>query len=351
MNVGFPTLEELEKLGPTRAAAVWLERLARQESDGNDGLFLGWLNASEANRLAWDHALDLWDGLDEDEENSLAAMRHEALAFRHPRFSTPWWRYGAVASIALVVLVALLFNVGRPFDHQADQQVAGVQQPDPQRFGTADYVTRTGQKTTFALSDGSKVTLDTDSAVDLAYAKGLRLVRLVRGQAFFEVAHDATHPFRVAAGGRVISVLGTRFNVRLATGETRVLLVQGVIAVSRSDDPARPGEETGRLAPGEQLIARAGVPDEIRRVKVEPSMEWQRGFVQFDRQTLGTAVEELNRYTEKKLVVRDPWVAALRISGAFPTGDSASFVQTITALYPLRVVPAAGGKVEIARKP
>jgi transmembrane sensor len=176
------------------------------------------------------------------------------------------------------------------------------------------------------------------------------MVRLVRGQVFFDVAHNAARPFRVAAGERVISVLGTRFNIRLSDVETRVLLVEGSIGVSKGDDPANPTTDIELMTPGQQLVVRAGEPDRISGVESGHGLEWRRGFVQFDGEALSAVVAELNRYNEKKLLVRDPKVSALRISGAFPTGDTDSFVQTLTALYPVRVVRSENGLSEIVQR-
>ena len=348
MSADFPTFEQLQAMGPVEAAAVWLERLARQEDDGHDALFLRWLKASDANQDAWDQALELWDDFDEAEDEALERMRRDARTLRPRRKSPAWLPLAIAASVALAVLGTLTLHLGRFGEPNDRPRIAQASAPDPARFGAADYVTAVGEQRTVELSDGSKLTLDANSAVDVAYAGGLRMARLVRGQAFFDVAHDAAHPFRVAASGRIISVLGTRFNVAVSEAEMRVVLVEGAIAVGKGDDPRRPGAEVGRLSAGQQLVHRAGGGDQIG--PAEGGVAWKDGFVSFDRRTLASAIEELNRYSDKKLVVRDPKVAALRISGAFPTGDTQAFILTITALYPLKAVATEDGKLEIVRR-
>jgi len=352
MSLDLPTLAVLQSLGPTRAAAFWLERLDREASESEERLFRDWLTSDPANQEAWDRALELWDSFDAaDGDAGLDAMRQEARKFP-PRHSTSrtWLRYAVAASVVIIAASAIMLNIGRFGSAPTKSDGAGAQQASLIRSEHGNYSTAVGQTRIVALNDGTKITLDTDTAVDVAYIPGQRVVKLIRGQAFFDVAHDKSRPFRVAAGDRVVSVFGTRFNMRYSEADTRVLLVQGSIGVSKGSDPSRPAAEIERLVPGQQLIARAGQPDEISQVDVEMGVDWTKGFVQFDKQTLAEAVEELNRYTDKKLVVRDPKVAALRISGAFPTGDTDRFVQPLTALYPVRVRPTADGKLEIVRR-
>ncbi|MBO9711645.1 FecR family protein [Sphingomonas sp.] len=347
----LPTLRELQLIGPTRGAAFWLERLQGDETEAGSAVFEQWLAASEANRAAWDDALELWDSLEFAEgAQAFDAMREDALEFEPQRFAPVALRYAVAASLVLVVVVTLFVSLGRLGGNAPEQQVVAAAEPDPAAFGIPDYRTAVGERKTVELQDGSKLTLDTDSAVDVAYRGDQRMARLVRGQAFFEVSHDARRPFRVAAGERIVTVLGTRFNIRLGQDETRVVLVEGSVGISAGSDPAHPGRETERLAPGQQLVVRTGKPDVIGQVQTALPLEWRRGFIRFDGETLAEAVAQLNRYNAKKLVVRDPGAASLRISGAFPTDDPDGFVQTLTMLYPVRAGPAKDGEIEIVSR-
>lgn len=344
------SLAALQALGPDRAAAYWLERL-QDDATGDEALFQIWLAADEANRDAWDRALDLWDSFDvADGVEELEALRREALSMPPDRRAFPWHGYAIAASLAAAVGAVGWFTLAPPTDGDAERRIARVEAPDPQRFGMADYRTAIGETKTVALADGSKVTLDTDSAVDIAMGGKDRLVRLLRGQAYFDVAHDPASPFRVAVGERVVSVLGTRFNAKLSSRETRILLVQGAIAVSKGGDPADPAPAFRQLSPGDQLVVRAGMADRVSKVDPAAGLEWRRGFVQFDGDMLGDAVEELNRYSAKKLLVRQPAVAGLRISGAFPTGKPDQFVETLSALYPVRAVATPDRNLEIVSR-
>ena len=349
MSAELPSLAMLKTLGPGRAAAIWLERLVRIESGDADAafgdtLFEEWLR-DDANRLAWDRAIELWDGLAEV-DGAFEDMRGDALRIRPHRWVRSWMPYAIAASIFIVVLVSLVAGYDKLARPAPDARIAANPPAEKQ------YRTEVGQRTDIVLEDGSKVTLDTDSVLKAAFTSGVRTARLVRGQALFEVRHDAQRPFRVAAGDRVVAVLGTEFDIRVSADETRIMLVRGSIAVTKGSDPFRV-DDTGaqHLAPGDQLVLRKGMPDVKSRFVADATLQWRHGFLQFDNDSLGAVVVELNRYSPRKIVLRDPRVASLRISGAFPTGNRQAFLTTATALYPLRVIPLPNGSVELASEP
>lgn len=350
MSVELPTLAMLRTMGPDHAAAIWLERLVRVESGdadaaAGDTLFEEWLR-DDANRVAWDRAIQLWDGLAEVDGGAFEDMRSEALNIRPQRPARSWMPYAIAASIFIVILVSIVAGYGKLTRPAPDARIAANLPVEKQ------YRTEVGQRVAIVLEDGSKVTLDTDSVLRAAFTSGVRTARLVRGQALFEVRHDARRPFRVAAGDRVVAVVGTEFDIRVSADETRIMLVRGTVAVTKGSDPFRV-DDTGalRLAPGDQLVVRKGMPDVKSRFVAGAALQWHHGFLQFDNDSLGVAVIELNRYSSHKIVVRDARVASLRISGAFPTGNTQAFLATATALYPLRVIQLPDGSVELASKP
>lgn len=352
MSADLPSPESLHDLGPRAAAALWLERLQRDPSAEHDAAFARWLDASDANRQAWDRARDLWDLFEDPQADEvLAGLRKDALSLRSrpEAAAAPKAWYLAAASIAAVVVGGVLFSgLGHEQGRPAGVQVAGASGSDLHAFGRADYETRAGQRLDVRLEDGTRLTLQPDTAVDVAYVGGQRLVRMARGEALFDVRHDASHPFRVAAGGRVVSDLGTRFNVRVQQDETRVRLDEGSLGVTVGDDARVTAGPSRILVPGQELVARRGQDDEIVQAATAAAPDGARQVIQFDDVTLAEAVAQMNRYADGKLVVTDPKVAALRVSGAFRTDDPARFATTLTLLYPVRLVTLADGRTEIA---
>jgi transmembrane sensor len=101
------------------------------------------------------------------------------------------------------------------------------------------------------------------------------------------------------------------------------------------------------LAPGEQLVARNGAAPVVSRTAGDEALSWQTGFAAFDNDTLSEAAALLNRYPGDEILVRDPRVAAMRISGNFKIGDAERFGRTLEQIYPVRVIRRSEHQIEI----
>jgi transmembrane sensor len=340
------SLTALRALTPAQAAARWLANEDRYESPQVEA-FDAWLADSEANRVAWDAAETMWAAFDDAEENALIAAMHRAARQARPEPPTrAWWPQLLAASVAVAVASGALFAGVHGGWLSRSQGPVTVASADPlTRIGEPDYITAKGQKSIIDLSDGSRLTLDSDSAVDVAFANGRRDLRLVRGRAFFDVAHDPAHPFAVEAGGRVVTALGTQFDVRLAPGDMRVILVEGSVSVVSTK--AGPPAPMVKLRPGEAFDAQDGRPGTITPADMDTDEAWRQGFVEFNDEPLSKAITTLNRYTRAQVVIKDPKVAALRITGMFRTGDVQRFGRTIAAVLPVRLLKRDANTYEL----
>jgi transmembrane sensor len=336
------SLDSLQAMPPDEAAALLAARLSDNPSTHDDDALGAWLDLSEANVQAWtraQRAVRVFDDAADDE--ILNAMRRNALDER-PDSALQRPQLAAAAAI-LVILAGGLFALfeARAIPGVGPRPVEVAQSHSNPAAG--QYVTSKGQVRVFDLPDGSRMTLDTDSLVDTAFTAGRRDLRLEKGQAFFEVKHDAGRPFRVQAAGREVVALGTRFEVRLDPQSVRVVLVEGVVRVKSADLAALPSV----LHAGEQLVDRAGLPPVVSAAQVDDATNWQHGFLTFNNDTLATAAAEMNRYSPNQLIVRDPRVATLRVTGMFRAGDPVRFGRTLAEIYPVKLVPAGPDKLEI----
>jgi len=199
------------------------------------------------------------------------------------------------------------------------------------------------------LADGSRLSLDAASAVQVRYDGERRALRLLAGRARFEVAKDPRRPFAVTAGDRMVVATGTAFSVELLKAEMRVILYQGSVSVIE-DGPVDQAprhvllRDRGRmpadrmLVPGASLIVPAGAsaPARLETVDMARSASWEQGQLVFSDEPLGVAVERVNRYSTGKLAVEDPGTAALPVSGTFNAGDTEAFTEGVATLYGLR---------------
>ncbi|HCI1827280.1 TPA: FecR family protein, partial [Pseudomonas aeruginosa] len=201
-------------------------------------------------------------------------------------------------------------------------------QAEPLRDWLADQRTGVGEQRRLTLPDGSLLTLNTDSAVDLAYDASQRLVRLLRGEIFVDSRADP-RPFRVATAEARLHAGAARFNVRQEMAATRVAVLAGRVELS-------PLHGRGRwLESGESV--RLGADGEARRLAFDGLPDaWTRGMLMADRMPLAEVLAELARY--RRGVLRcDPQLARLAVSGAYPLLDLRRTLGMLQATYPLKV--------------
>ncbi|WP_407353904.1 FecR family protein [Luteimonas sp. R10] len=204
------------------------------------------------------------------------------------------------------------------------------------------HETGVGQRAVVTLEDGSVVTLNTDSRVSVHYEPGARAITLERGQALFKVAPDRARPFVVTADGRQVTALGTEFEVHVSGRLFEVTLLEGRVAVTRDHAGTAPPME---LRPGQKLVAVAAEPPQVRAADVKREVSWRHGQVVFEDERLADAVAEMNRYSRSQVVLGDARLASLKISGAFNTGDTATFVEALTAYFPIERAERAGDTI------
>lgn len=344
---------------PIDCAAEWAVRMDRDDlGDAERAAFESWLD-EPGNDDAFGRANDamgLFDGLDA-ELPELAALRAEALA--HPvapgRRWMPWAGGAIAASIAAALLIAIQpSQIGeRSPDAPARIADAGEKAASPAAAAGTRYATAIGQQRVVALADGSKVTLNTGTEITVDYRPGERIVRLVRGQALFDVAHAADRPFSVIVADRKVTALGTLFEVRMDKDKLRVTLLRGRVRIDSQPTAATPLTLPAPtfLDPGEQFSAVGHQAPAVHSVDVAQQLLWRRSLVEFNDEPIGDAIAELNRYSVTPIIVTDDRVASMRISGIVRTGDADAFTSLVGAMLPVEARKTAQGGIELYYAP
>lgn len=204
-----------------------------------------------------------------------------------------------------------------------------------QLIGTVDrYRTALGETRTIKLADGSIVHLNTNSSLEVALRDDLRSIKLLKGEARFDVAHDKRRPFIVDADGTQVRAVGTMFNVRIRPDLTELTVIEGMVAVEDGGSPVR------RIGSGKSAAVRSGsiAVTVLDPAKIKQRVAWQNGMLEFDGDTLAQAVEEFNRYRATPLVIGDPDIASLRVGGAFHVNRSGDFVRALESSFGVRAV-------------
>jgi transmembrane sensor len=323
-------------------AAIWTWRANSSELGAAvRGELEAWLREDIRHRRAFEELCRTWTALDslsehtrEDEKAAAAARLPERKRFlaglRAPtRGPKRYWEAAAAAVLVLGLGAALWIAHG----------------PGLQLMSTA-----VGEQRLVTLADGSHLTLNTDTLLAVKLTSQRRDVYLRRGEAHFNVVHDASRPFFVHAGDAVIRDVGTQFEVRLESDQNiDVLVDQGEVEVRglAVAGPADPGSSTAggngdwvrALSAGEQLLI-TGPHLAITSVsprQIADDLAWREGAVVFEGEPLSQALAEVGRYTRAHVVLAEPQVASLRISGRFRTDDVPGFFRALQAALPVRV--------------
>jgi transmembrane sensor len=173
-----------------------------------------------------------------------------------------------------------------------------------------------------ALEDGSRIVLDRQSRLRVAFTPAARDVELLDGQAHFEVAKNPNRPFRVRTRSAEVVAVGTMFDVATVPARTTVTLIEGRVNVRTISGPAQVEPKVEALVPGQQLgIASDGQFLDKRVVKIENVTAWQRGTIILDDMPLPEALTAMNRYSVTQIVIRGPALQSRRVSGVFRIGD------------------------------
>jgi transmembrane sensor len=336
MNGGvMQSLEEIR----LEAASVWCLALCEGElSPAEEARFSTWLAADPANRLAFDEAVAIWDGVGEtDLSPAVLALRREALSGfeqRRRRHGRPRHWYESLQRLAAVLMVGLMLLGGGTW------------------LGLRPQVIQTGvgERRIVVFDDGSKVSLDASTRVRVRYDRHQRRLWLDQGRAKFDVAHNAQRPFTVQAADRIVRATGTQFSVELLREDIHVVLYEGQVIVrplnqQNRPPPAKSDADTvapsrqAILAPGEELTARAR-SEKVQLASADPvrSLAWEAGQLIFVDEPLASAVERVNRYSTTKLVIDDAQAAKLRVDAVFTAGDTEAFIEGVAGILPVRVL-------------
>jgi transmembrane sensor len=317
-----------------REAHRWSARMRGEDAAEDRAAFERWRAADPRHGAAYARLEAQWDQAGRLAQTAVGRAR--ALPQRR---AIAW---GSPAGYAVAMAVVLL-AVGLGLWLRAPGIVSGKP-----AAGT-EVASRVGEIRTLRLSDGSSVTLDTDSALRVAYTSAARKVILARGRARFDVAHDPDRPFVVVAGSGTVTARGTLFDVSLIGGHVGVTLLRGVVDVSRTDKGRRTNAAVVRLQPGQHTDYATSEPPALPRVVASTESSWVSGFLAFDAERLGDALAQANRYSTAKIRVADPALDELEITGAYRVGNAAAFARTLASSLKLQIATEPDGTIVLSR--
>lgn len=305
-------------------AAYW--HLKLQESDVSAEEIqaaLEW-QADPQNRAALDKVAAFWNAWPAGTRN--AGDRHRSPSARQPARARRWGFGAAAAGIAALIITAgaLLYPPR-----------------DAEQIIVREYATPVGQIETVVLADGSEVMLGGATSIHVRYAADVRHVQLSSGEALFDVTRDAQRPFVVEMPNGSVRVLGTQFNVHRGPDAATVTVLEGSVRVMP------PEWRTGtpvELAARQQLsLGTDGTMGPVSSVNEADVGSWRAGRLLFTEQTLRSVVADLNRYSPQPVLIGDPALAEIRISGTAKIEQVDAWLDALGTMLDVRVVRGESG--------
>ena len=335
-------------------AAAWVALEARDGlSDDARAEFETWMAEDSQHRELVEELRAVWRNLDGLEALDDYPLPPEADApspavvsgAEEPR---PWHsRRGALAAIAatLALVVTGVVLMRGP-------AVNGIQQ--------GVFETALGEQETITLADTSTVILNTNSRIDVSYGADARVVRLISGEAHFDVAPDGDRPFSVLAGDGVVRAVGTAFTVHLRDEGVEVTVAEGRVALLAQAEPAvlngssdvSISEPLAEIGAGDNAVFGDAKIEEVVPLSVRElnrKLSWRRGRIVFEGEPLAEVIAEIGRYTDISIEVSDPTIENVPIGGAFRVGEVDELLVALEDAFGIEVQRINDKRVTLSR--
>lgn len=353
-----PNMNENRSSSIEAEALAWIAQLDGDDISEKDLVaFREWANRSPAHAREIRELNSLWDELSvlTDMVGPIAEADFVSNQLRRRENFRAWRRRLAfpAAVLALVAAVSLPIKMAH-MEGLETVQTEEVELP-------TIYRTEIGEHQEYTLADGSKLTLNTGSRVEVDYRKDQRRLRLLQGEALFDVAHDTSRPFLVYAGDGIVRAVGTAFVVHLQGNEFDVIVSEGSVELSSvlptpviKSDAVKPKKianlgivKAGHKAKYENSVASIAT---LSDVEMTAKMSWQKGLISFHGETLEEVIREVSRYTELNIEIRDPELKRLQVGGVFKSGDTESVFANLKANFDIETLSNKPGSVILVRK-
>lgn len=303
-------------------AAGWHTRIGRGLSSAQRQAFEAWI-ARPANAREFNAQRYLLDVLMELKGRPCADVLASVEEVKPTRWfaAIPAWASGAAAA-TLFLAAAIGWWVLRSDGYFAQT-----------------YRTATGQVRNVVLPDGSTVGLNTQTELQWVGSRSDRRVRLLHGEAYFQVVHDPSRPFRILLAHSQVQVLGTRFDVyQMANGDVRVSVISGTVTVEALDEGQGVPSWSRRLARDQQIeYSPVGLVADVHSIAAPKVIRWRQGMLETQGEPLEDFVSDLSRYTTQRIVIADPRAARLEVGGAFSVRDIDATLDRLGRIAPVTV--------------
>lgn len=314
-------------------ACAWLAQLDADTMSPQDlEAFHEWLNRSPLHQREMRRAVGLWGDMNMLTELMAPIEAAHAQERKLIKRRQSWGFPKAVTAMAAACLMGII--------------IIGVAGPDrfaPPETEASILVTEVGEQLNSTLPDGSTIILNTNSQVEVDFDANVRKIRLLSGEAIFDVMPDKNRPLVVYAGDGLVRAVGTVFSVKLDDTTLNVAVSEGAVEVA----PVRALQEVATQREIALGYVKAGhmAVFENQRTKIEPiplaeiesSLSWQKGVLTFSGEPLEQVIAEVSRYTTLSITIGDPELTELRVGGVYPTDDTDALFEALEAGFDIHI--------------
>jgi len=289
-------------------ATEWFVRLQSDELTGQEKQqFFEWLEAAPAHQRAYIDIEQFWSSLEVLEATKVTPLRNKTYM---PRT--------LAACVALFIVGVIAFiNLSYQNSH---------------------FATAVGEQRNLVLSDGSSIMLNTASSLRTDFSEQRRLVHLVAGEAFFDVAKDSSRPFIVQTDNGLVRVLGTQFNVLHTNTGSIVTVLEGRVGLTQNqnlDLASQPAFEPAlELERNQQAIV---MPDNLAqpssRVNASDVVAWREGKLVYNGESFGRVLADINRYFEGEIRAGETSLENLEVVAVLQLRDKQTTLQAIEEAF------------------
>lgn len=332
--LSFPDMAALDA-----EAAAWVARFDAGDVSAKDqAAFQAWLSRSAHHRQAIAEYGNFWSEFDQIGQltNSIGAEREPGTQpGRLAVFSgAKVWLAACAASVLVMVAVGGVIRQEIP-DRPSARQASAQRAHAPRPSGPQSYATAIGAQKKFALADGTVVTLNTNSRIDVELLGDRRDVHLVHGEAYFEVVHDKARPFTVYASQYVVRDIGTAFAVHLLEkGLVNVRVTKGRVEIAAPAGGGRGSDDVkslgvvvaGRDVVFGQKVERAEV---VSDAELGRKLAWRQGQLIYSGQPLAEVLADVSRYSDIEIEIADPALRDLPVVGSFSANQTDAIIAAL----------------------
>jgi len=286
--------------------------------DGDEDRFVEWLAQDDAHGQALQEAEETWRLMQEVPTESIVKI---------PTRKQPW--LSLAASLLLVLLSSFWWQ-------------------DIYYTVAADHYTATGQKTEHVLEDGSTLILNTDTAVQISFSSTRRLITLLQGELYIDVASDPSRPLSVDSGDLRVTALGTAFAVRNDRHRQQVTVVEHKVKVESKNA----SEKAATLSAGSQIsmLESRNQFTSVNTINVDHETAWKQSRYVFKDQLLADVISEIDRYYAGRLVFKEAGLKDIRISGVLSLESPIDALKELAISAPIKVTQITPYWVTVERR-